>query len=92
MKGQSLKQGLLAILVGLLAVSWVGSVSGMPGWAGFQAYDKGFPGGRPGGDGDELTVEVESTTVIEGQQGYAPYEGFNGAKEGNYPGGRPNGK
>ena len=48
MKRKSRKQGLLIILLSLLALSWVGTVSGFPGASGllqgFQADEKGYPG------------------------------------------------
>ena len=101
MKRQVLKQGLLALLVALVTLSWVGSVSGFPGvmgqLQGFQADEKGFPGwcpndqhripGQQNGKSEE-TLELYSTTTDEGAS-FAPYGGFNGGPEGNYPGGRP---
>ena len=95
MKRRNLKQVLFTIIIALLTLSWVGSVNGMPGWAGFQAYTKGFPGPtqsdthvKPSDDG----LDLRATTVEQGQQGFMPYDGFEGAQQGNYPGGRPNGK
>lgn len=96
MKRRNLKHVLLALFIGLLTLSWVGSVSGMhPGWVGFHANLKGFPGStqndqhvKPADDG----LDLRATTVEQGEPGYLPGKGFEGAQQGNYPGHRPNGK
>lgn len=97
MKHIGLKQCLLTLLVVLLTLSWVGSVSGMPpGWSGFQAYLKGFPPGDQdthiiqGQQNGKLSLDsVQVLTTSEEAVNYAPYEGFKGAQQGSYPGGRP---
>ena len=97
MKRITLKQALLTSLVALLAMSWVGSVSSMgPGWTGFHANLKGFPGGdqdthiiKGPQNGVQSVDTLQVLTVSDDAASYAPYKGFSGAKEGNYPGGRP---
>ncbi len=101
MKRLSLKHVLLTLLVGLLTISWVGSVSGMPGvagmWQGFHAAEKGFPGWNPndqhripGQQNGKLSEETaELRTITDDGASFAPNGGFNGAQKGNYPGGRP---
>jgi hypothetical protein len=90
------KKLLLGLMIGLMTLSWVGAVSGgMPGmfgqWPGFHASEKGFPGWseyeqETGPDTLSVTRELEQ------QHGYGSHHGFEGAQQGNYPGGRPNGR
>ena len=101
MKRKSLMQVLFTLLIGVLSLAWVGSVTGMPGmtgmWQGFHADEKGFPGWNPndqqripGQQNGKLSDEgVELRTLTDEGAPYAPYDGFNGAQQGNFPGGRP---
>jgi hypothetical protein len=91
------KHAVLSLIIGLLTLAWVGSaMGGMPGmfgqWPGFHASEKGFPGWS---EYDQDTGSVDTLSVtqeLEQEQGYGSYQGFEGAQQGQYPGGRPNGK
>jgi hypothetical protein len=87
---------LLSFILALLTLTWVSAVAaGMPGmfsqWPGFHASEKAYPGWSE--YDQDRTLDTLSVTQEQAQeQGYGSYQGFQGAKEGSYPGGRPNGK
>ena len=95
------KQILLALLIGLLTLLWVGTATGFPGlmgqWPGFHAAEKGFPGWSANDQHVkpvDATDMLRETTLDEGQPPYAPFDygGFGGTHNGNFPGGRPKGQ
>ena len=92
---RKLNKLLQGLAIGLLALSWVGAViGGMPGmfgqWPGFHASEKGFPGWSEY-DHETGTDALTVTRELERERGSGSYQGFEGALQGNYPGGRPNG-
>jgi hypothetical protein len=93
---QRINRTVLAATVGLVTLLWVGVVNGgMPGvfgqWPGFEASEKGFPGWSEY-DQDKAADLLGVTRAFEQEHGYGSYQGFEGAQEGQYPGGRPNGR
>jgi hypothetical protein len=90
------KRLLLAATIGVLAMSWVGAVSGgMPGmfgqWPGFHASDKGYPGWSEY-EQDRGVDTLSVTGELDREPGFGSYQGFEGAQQGQYPGGRPSGR
>ena len=84
---------LLGAVISLLALLWAARVSaGMPGmfgqWPGFEAAEKGFPGWSEY-DQTRGTDKLSVTRELEQERGHGSYQGFEGAQQGQYPGGRP---
>ena len=98
MKRKSVKNSLLTFVILFSTLFGVGSVSGMnPGWVGFHADAKGFPGWTDKDQDNQVTEDMEFlgiTLDAEQQRNFSPhdYQGFGGAINGKFTETRPRGK